>query len=136
MKTFAETKFVKELDCYWENQVKVNFVKFCDPFRKDKHVFLSRLSSYEVQASQAIHLLDLKRHFMELNVIDNFITNNGQEAFEELYNEFLHNIYFYLDVEPCDMYFESIPLIRKDTFYVEVQCQDKEQFRKDDDQNL
>ena len=60
-----------------------------------------------------------------MTVVDNFITDNGDDKFEMLYQEFLKNIYFFLDIEPCDMYFENILLWRKDTFYIEVQAKNK-----------
>ena len=109
---------------YWADYVKSNFVKYCDPFRKKKLIFLAKLEEFEQQTSQEVHLLELKEQIQELTVIDSFISTNGEDSFECLYEEFLKNIYFFLDIEPCDMYFENITLLRKDTYYVEVQFKD------------
>ena len=125
LRNFAELKFRDELDKYWKNFVKENFVKFCDPFRKNKIVFLSKIEEFEHQTTQEVHLIDLKEQIKNMTVVDNFITDNGDDKFEMLYQEFLKNIYFFLDIEPCDMYFENILLWRKDTFYIEVQAKNK-----------
>ena len=121
LKNFTENKFEQELKEYWDTKVKENFVKFCDPFRTGKIVFLSTLKQYEFQTSEIIHLMELKEHIIDITIVANFIKNHGIEKFEEIYQNFLHNIYFLLDIEPCDMYFDDIRIIRKDTFYVEVQ---------------
>ena len=121
LKNFTENKFEQELNEYWQTKTKENFVKFCDPFRTGKIVFLSRLKLYEFQTSEIIHLVGLKEHIMDITIVANFISKHGIEQFEEIYQNFLHNIYFLLDIEPCDMYFENIKITRKDTFYVEVQ---------------
>ena len=65
--------------------------------------------------------MELKEHIKDITVVANFISKWGIEKFEEIYQNFLSNVYFLLDIEPCDMYFEDIKIIRKDTFYVEVQ---------------
>lgn len=65
--------------------------------------------------------MELKEHIKDITIVANFISKRGIEKFEEIYQNFLHNLYFLLDIEPCDMYFEDIKIIRKDTFYVEVQ---------------
>ena len=124
LKNFTENKFQQELNKYWADYVKSNFVKYCDPFRKKKLIFLAKLEEFEQQTSQEVHLLELKEQIQELTVIDSFISTNGEDSFECLYEEFLKNIYFFLDIEPCDMYFENITLLRKDTYYVEVQFKD------------
>ena len=121
LKTFTELKFREQLDKYWSDIVKQNFVKYCDPFRKDKKVFLAKLAEYEQLTSQEMHLLELKEQVKDMTVIDNFISEHGEDMFERLYQDFLKNIYFHLDCEPCDMYFENILFLRKDTLYVEVQ---------------
>ena len=121
LKNFTENKFEEELNEYWETEVKENFVKYCDPFRIGKLVFLSSLKQYEFQTSEIIHLMELKEHITDITIVANYISKNGIEQFEEIYQNFLHNIYFLLDIEPCDMYFENIKITRKDTFYVEVQ---------------
>ena len=121
LKNFTENKFEEELNEYWETEVKENFVKYCDPFRTGKLVFLSSLKQYEFQTSEIIHLMELKEHITDITIVANYISKNGIEQFEEIYQNFLHNIYFLLDIEPCDMYFENIKITRKDTFYVEVQ---------------
>ena len=105
--------------------MKANFVKYCDPFRKHKLVFLSKHEELEHKTSQEVHLIDLKDQIKDLTVIDNFIIANGEDSFESIYEEFLVNLYFFLDIEPCDMYFEDIFLVRKDTFYIEVQFKDE-----------
>ena len=60
-----------------------------------------------------------------MTVIDNFIVTNGEDSFESRYEEFLRNLYFFLDIDPCDMYFEDILLVREETFYKEIQLQDE-----------
>ena len=100
-------------------------MKFCDPFRKNKIVFLSKIEEFEHQTTQEVHLIDLKEQIKNMTVVDNFITDNGDDKFEMLYQEFLKNIYFFLDIEPCVMYFENIVLWRKDTFYIEVQAKNR-----------
>ena len=121
LKNFTENKFEQELNEYWEAKVKENFVKYCDPFRNEKIVFLSLLNQYEFQTCEIIHLMELKEHIKDITIVANFISKWGIEEFEEIYQNFLSNVYFLLDIEPCDMYFEDIKIIRKDTFYVEVQ---------------
>ena len=121
LRNFTENKFEQELNEYWETFVKENFFKYCDPFRTGKIVFLSRLKQYEFQTSEIIHLMELKEHIIDITIVTKFIKNHGIEKFEEIYQNFLHNIYFLLDIEPCDMYFDDIQITRKDTFYVEVQ---------------
>ena len=125
VRNFTETKFIKQLESYWTDRVKENFVKFCDPFRKEKLPFLSTLHTYELESCQRVHIIDLKKHFKDMAVIDRFIVENGEEEFESLYHEFLQNILFYLDFELCDMYFEDIVFMRKDTHYIEVQLQNR-----------
>jgi len=120
LKNFTENKFEDQLNKYWMDFVKINFVKYCDPFRKEKKPFLSKIGEFEQQTSVELHLIDLKEQIKDLTVIDNFISEEGEDIFENLYEEFLQNIYFFLDYEPCDLYFENILLLRKDTYYVEV----------------
>ena len=79
----------------------------------------------EHETSQEVHLIDLKDQLKDMTVIDNFIVTNGEDSFESRYEEFLKNLYFYLDIDPCDMYFEDIVLVRKDTFYIEIQLKDE-----------
>ena len=121
LRNFTENKFGQELDDYWTAAVKQNFVQFCDPFRPNKMIFLSQLKEYEFQTCQQIHLIQLKENITEMTIVENFISNHGIEQFEDIYEEFLHNLYFLLDIEPCDMYFEDIMITRKDTFFVEIQ---------------
>ena len=118
LRNFTENKFERELSEYWESRVKQNFVQFCDPFRTGKVVFLSRLKEYEFQTCEEIQLVELKGHITDITIVEHFISNHGAEQFEDIYQEFLRNIYFLLDIEPCDMYFEDIKIIRKDTYYV------------------
>ena len=125
LKNFTENKFKQELDNYWTDCVKANFVKYCDPFRKHKLVFLTKLEEMEHETSQEVHLIDLKDQLKDMTVIDNFIVTNGEDSFESRYEEFLRNLYFFLDIDPCDMYFEDILLVRKDTFYIEIQLKDE-----------
>ena len=114
LKNFTENKFEDQLNKYWMDFVKINFVKYCDPFRKEKKPFLSKIGEFEQQTSVELHLIDLKEQIKDLTVIDNFISEEGEDIFENLYEEFLQNIYFFLDYEPCDLYFENILLLRKD----------------------
>ena len=79
----------------------------------------------EHETSQEVHLIDLKDQLKDMTVIDNFIVTNGEDSFESRYEEFLRNLYFFLDIDPCDMYFEDILLVRKDTFYIEIQLKDE-----------
>ena len=79
----------------------------------------------EHETSQEVHLIDLKDQLKDMSVIDNFIVTNGEDSFESRYEEFLKNLYFFLDIDPCDMYFEDIVLVRKDTFYIEIQLKDE-----------
>ena len=79
----------------------------------------------EHETSQEVHLIDLKDQLKDMTVIDNFIVTNGEDSFESRYEEFLKNLYFFLDIDPCDMYFEDIVLVRKDTFYIEIQLKDE-----------
>ena len=121
LRNLTENKFEQELNEYWTAGTKKNFVQFCDPFRTGKLIFLSQLKEYEFQTCQEIHLVQLKENITDMTIVENFISNHGMEQFEDIYEEFLRNIYFLLDIEPCDMYFENINLTRKDTFYVEIQ---------------
>ena len=79
----------------------------------------------EHETSQEVHLIDLKDQLKDMTVIDNFIVTNGEDSFESRYEEFLRNLYFFLDIDPIDMYFEDILLVRKDTFYIEIQLKDE-----------
>ena len=79
----------------------------------------------EHETSQEVHLIDLKDQLKDMTVIDNFIVTNGEDSFESRYEDFLRNLYFFLDIDPCDMYFEDIVLVRKDTFYIEIQLKDE-----------
>ena len=79
----------------------------------------------EHETSQEVHLIDLKDQLKDMTVIDNFIVTNGEDSFESRYEDFLRNLYFFLDIDPCDMYFEDILLVRKDTFYIEIQLKDE-----------
>ena len=129
LKNFTENKFEEELHQYWTSEVKQNFVQYCDPFRGGKLIFLEKLKEYEFQTCQEIHLLQLKEQIKEITVVENFISKHGIEQFEDIYQEFIHNIYFLLDIEPCDMYFEDIRINKKDTYCVEIQY-DKNWFSK------
>ena len=120
LKTFLETKFRTELEEYWQDHVKSNFVRHCDPFRKVKHKFLGELEVYEVKTSKVIHLLELKTQIKELSVVNNFIAKHSIEEFESVFENFLRNICFLLNIDACDMYFENILLVRKDTYHIEA----------------
>ena len=122
LKNFTETKFKSELEEYWQTYVKENFVKYCDPFRTHKEVFVGEMQEFELKTSREIHLLELKDHMKEITVVNNFILKHGIEEFESIYQEFLKNTSFLLDIEPCDLYFEDVILLRKDILYVEVQA--------------
>ena len=60
--------------------VKINFVKYCDPFRKEKEAFLSKIGEFEQQTSIELHLIDLKEQIKDLTVIDNFISEEGEDV--------------------------------------------------------
>ena len=122
LKSFTESRFRDELEEYWQTYVKENFVKYCDPFRTYKETFVGEMQEFEMKTSREIHLLDLKDHIKEITVVNNYISQHGIEEFESVYQEFLKNISFLLDLEPCDLYFEDITLMRKDVYYVEVQA--------------
>ena len=92
LKNFTENKFEEELHQYWTSEVKQNFVQYCDPFRGGKLIFLEKLKEYEFQTCQEIHLLQLKEQIKDITVVENFISKHGIEQFEDIYQEFIHNM--------------------------------------------
>jgi len=112
-----EGELCQEVDEYWSVKERDNFAKYCHPMRNDIRTQFSEVESQ-------IHLLDLKKVVEKITVVKQYkarcASEGSGEGFDQIYDTFLRKLCAHCGCSIDDVYFEDLPIIVRNTLYIEV----------------
>merc|ERR1712181_183312 len=112
----------QEVDEYWSVKERDNFATYCHPMRNGKRTQFSEVKSHT-------HLLDLKKIVEKITVVKRYKARCAHEGngdrFEKIYDAFLRKVCNHCGYTIDDVYFEDVPIVIRNTIYVEVTKGDK-----------
>ena len=120
---FQERTFKSELENYWDEKVRYNFLKYCDPERAEVvPIFPGNQTQSEIVEStvEMASILDLKALILKSHVAQEYLENHGEADFDGKFSELLENLAEILFMEKYEFYFEKVPLQVVYKFYVEI----------------
>lgn len=122
-RSFCNTTFQSTLKSYWSPQTQVNFNKYCNPTRDPSNSIFGDVNrkSQEIRIQSELPLLDLLNEMMELHIVQAFISEEpgNRTLLEDNILELQREIMCLLEMDPSDLYFEDIQVIKSSVYFFE-----------------
>jgi len=121
---FYSITFTSELKEYWTDEIRQNFLHYCDPERVDKRYWPTetneQVTNQTVEEIQEISLLEIEDLLRSATVVEKFIRKLGESTFRSKLHEFYAKVCSVVMMDLEELLFEDLRVYKRQIYHIET----------------